>query len=340
MNHLLKNSGLILLILIIYSCKKDSSTLTISTRVVTKITSTSAVAGGINTVENGDTVIARGFCWAWEIQEPGIGHTKTTEDPGTGRFISNITGLTGNTTYYLRAYATSNYIGGEIYGNVIEFKTQMGTITFNPDLTYGSVIDIDGNTYKTIEIGTQTWMAENLKTTKYNDGKDIWNETDNKKWTQLTAGAYCWYNNDMETNKSVYGALYNGFTITTNKICPTGWHVPTFNEWSTLTSLSGGRNSAGNKLKEAGTAHWFGPDSGADNSDGFSAIGGGYRNQTTGSFDKLAWDGRWWSTYSPFQDRFGRYLVWSQEMYHSSGDMIYRTNDDRNGFSIRCLMDN
>jgi uncharacterized protein (TIGR02145 family) len=335
MNHLLKNSGLILLILIIYSCKKDSPTLAISTRVVTKITSTSAVAGGINTVENGDTVTARGFCWAWELQEPGIGHTKTTEDPGTGRFISNITGLTGNTTYYLRAYASSNYQGEPIYGNVIEFKTQIGNITFNPDLTYGSVIDVDGNTYKTIEIGTQTWMAENLRTTKYNDGSDIFNVTDNKVWTQLTTQAYCWYNND-ETNKSVYGALYNAMTL--SKLCPVGWHVPSYDEWKTLTSFLDGLSFAGSKLKEEGTAHWF--YSGADNYSGFSAVGGGSRNSATGTFDMLAWDGCWWSTFAQYVPHFGRYFVYTQEIYSSSDNVSAASRDSKSGLSIRCIKDN
>ena len=87
-----------------------------------------------------------------------------------------------------------------------------------------TVKDIDGNVYKTVTIGKQVWMMENLKTTKYNDGKTIPLVTDNTAWTDLTASEYCWYNNDI-ANKKVYGALYNWYTVNTNKLCPKGWHV-------------------------------------------------------------------------------------------------------------------
>jgi uncharacterized protein (TIGR02145 family) len=337
MKYIYKNLGVILLSLVIYSCNKENPIESISTRVVTEITSTSAVAGGINTIENGNTVTARGFCWAWEIQDPGIGHPSTTADAGTGPFIGIISGLTGNTTYYLRAYATSTNRGEVIYGNMIDFTTQIGTITFNSDLTYGVVSDVDGNTYKTIEIGTQTWMAENLRTTKFNDGEVILNVTDNKAWTQLTTQSYCWYNND-ETNKYVYGALYNAISI--DKLCPANWHVPSYDDWKTLTSFLGGIDVAGGKLKETGTAHWFGPNSVSDNASGFSAAGGGLRNSVTGTFDRLAWAGTWWSTYSQYVPYYGIYFVYTQEISSSSDKVFNRSYESKSALSIRCIKNN
>jgi uncharacterized protein (TIGR02145 family) len=102
-----------------------------------------------------------------------------------------------------------------------------------------TVKDIDGNVYKTVTIGKQVWMAENLKTAKYNDGKTIPLVTDNTEWSNLSAPAYCWYNNDI-ANKEVYGALYNWYTVNTNKVCPKGWHIPIDAEWTTLTTYLGG----------------------------------------------------------------------------------------------------
>ena len=127
-------------------------------------------------------------------------NTKTTDGTGTGSFTSSITGLSAGTTYYLRAYATNS--AGTAYGSQGSFAT-------TNSIVYGSVSDIDGNTYSTVTIGTQVWMAENLKTTKYKDGTAIPNVTASASWAALTTDAYSWYNNDATTYKSTYGALYN-----------------------------------------------------------------------------------------------------------------------------------
>src|SRR5450759_4787246 len=115
-----------------------------------------------------------------------------------------------------------------------------------------TVKDIDGNVYKTVTIGKQVWMVENLKTTKYNDGITIPLVIDNTAWTDLITPKYSWFNNDI-ANKEVYGALYNWYTVNTNKLCPKGWHIPTDEEWTTLTTYLGGEGVAGGKLKETGT---------------------------------------------------------------------------------------
>ncbi len=104
----------------------------------------------------------------------------------------------------------------------------------NPALTYDSIADIEGNVYMTIQIGSQTWMAENLKTTLYNDGTVIPNVTDDTQWVNLQTGAYRWYMNDEEEYKDRYGALYNWYTVRNGKLCPAGWHVPGDEEWKKL----------------------------------------------------------------------------------------------------------
>ena len=143
------------------------------------------------------------------------------------------------------------------------------------DLTYGLLTDIVGNTYKTIKIGTQTWMAENLKTTKYNDGTDILNITNTTESINLSTPGYCWYLNDAYKYKNIYGALYNWYVLNTGKICPAGWHVPSNLEWTTLTTYLGGDSVADRKLKETGTTHWINTYTGVTNSSGFTALPGG-----------------------------------------------------------------
>jgi uncharacterized protein (TIGR02145 family) len=194
-----------------------------------------------------------------------------------------------------------------------------------------SVTDIDGNVYHTVTIGTQVWMVENLKTTRYNDGTAIPLVPDNAAWAALTTPGYCWYNNDAATYKSTYGALYNWHTVNTGKLVPTGWHVPTDSEWSVLTTYLGGESVAGGKLKEDGTTHWASPNTGATNTTGYSAFPGGYRN-FNGSFSSIGNFGGWWSasaydaTYSWSRFMSDSYAVVSRSYYFSTF-----------GFSVRCV---
>jgi len=307
---------------------------TLTTTAVTSITQTTASSGGNITSDGGAAVTSRGVCYG-TTANPTIANSVTINGTGTGAFASPITGLTANTTYYVRAYAINT--AGTAYGNEISFITAGSGIIFNPNLTYGSVSDNDGNTYKTIVIGTQEWMAENLKTTKYNDGTAITNVTDNTAWT--TAGAaYCWYNNDAATYKATYGALYNWYAVdpTSNgnkNICPTGWHVPTDVEWTTLTTYLGGETVAGGKMKESGTTHWTTPNTGADNSIGFTGLPGGTRIGG-GSFN-IGINGTWWSSTAIN----GLYALASLLVYNSSD--AYRSNTTKDiGFSVRCLKGN
>ena len=159
-----------------------------------------------------------------------------------------------------------------------------------------TVTDADGNVYHTVTIGTQVWMVENLKTTKYNDGSSIPNVTVGA-WGPLTTPAYCWYNDDA-TNKADYGAIYNWYAVATGKLAPTGWHVPTNAEFMTLVNYLGGLDSAGGKLKEAGFAHWDPPNTGATNSSGFTGLPGGicHVDHAIAGFLYIRGCGSWWSS--------------------------------------------
>ncbi len=201
-----------------------------------------------------------------------------------------------------------------------------------------TVKDIDGNVYKSITVGTQVWIVENLKTTKYNDGLSIPLVIDNKAWKALNTSAYCWYNNDEITYKNKYGALYNWYTVNTNKLCPKDWHVPTDAEWRTLTTYLGGEGVAGGKMKEKGTAHWDSPNIGATNESGFTALSSGVRNMS-GEFDysgsnveMFRSNGYWWSSTELYF-----YNAYYRRLYHTLSDIYSSLSDKRFGFSVRCL---
>jgi uncharacterized protein (TIGR02145 family) len=198
------------------------------------------------------------------------------------------------------------------------------------------VKDRDGNIYHTIKIGTQTWMLENLKTTKYSNGDPIPNVIDSLAWANLITGAYCNFNND-ENNSVIYGRLYNWYSVNdSRKLAPVGWHVPNDSEWRTLTDYLGGEEHAGSKLKEAGNAHWFDDNSDATNESGFTGLPGGQRSYNyNGQFWDLNYFGYWWSSQenSP-STSFSFILYTSGEAAHQS------TLKKASGFSVRCLKDN
>jgi uncharacterized protein (TIGR02145 family) len=210
------------------------------------------------------------------------------------------------------------------------------------DLTFDfiSCTDGDNNNYPVIEIGTQLWMEENLKTTRYNDGTNIPLVTDDSSWPQLTSPGYCWFNNN-ETYKPIYGALYNYYVIdrTSNgnkSVCPTGWHVPTDEQWTTLTSYLGGDDVAGNKLKESGTAHWSRPNSGATNESGFTALPGGYRATAIlneyGEFMVITTGGCWWSS-----AEYETSSSWNRGLHVGISGVARLICLKQYGFSIRCI---
>ena len=158
-----------------------------------------------------------------------------------------------------------------------------------------TVTDIDGNVYNTVTIGTQVWMVENLKTTRFNDGSAIQLVSDDTVWSNLTSPGYCWYDNDEATNKDPFGALYNWYTVNSGKLCPAGWHLPTDDEWDIIVNYLDGDTIAGGKMKETGTTLWNSPNTGATNSSGFTGLPGGFCN-FNGNFYSIGFNGSWWST--------------------------------------------
>ncbi len=197
----------------------------------------------------------------------------------------------------------------------------------------GTVTDIDGNVYTTVKIGTQTWMAADLKTSKYRDGSAIPNVTDATDWSYLTTGAYCYYENDPAYN-TVYGKLYNWHAVNTGLLAPTGWHVPTDAEWTVMENYLGNDNYVGAKLKETGLAHWYDPNEGATNATGFTALPGGSRF-STGSFYNLTYNGYWWTATTGTDVSYAiyRYASFSLTALYNSED--YKTD----GISVRCVKD-
>jgi uncharacterized protein (TIGR02145 family) len=194
------------------------------------------------------------------------------------------------------------------------------------------VMDIDGNIYTTVTIGTQTWLVENLKTTRFNDGSAIPLVSDLTTWNSTTTPAYCWCNYDSVTYKNLYGALYNWYAVNTGKLAPIGWRVPSDLDWDTLITLLGGATVAGGKLKEAGIAHWASPNTGATNESGFSALPGGFSGGQIGTW------GVWWSS----TESVSSGLAWDRNMSSSDATVkrggMYGPFPINDGFSVRCLL--
>jgi uncharacterized protein (TIGR02145 family) len=203
-----------------------------------------------------------------------------------------------------------------------------------------TVTDIDGNIYHTVAIGSQTWMVENLKTTKYNDGTSIPNVTDSTAWKALSTPGVCTYNNTSNADTiNTYGRLYNWYTVNTGKLCPAGWHVPTDAEWTTLTDYLGGESVAGGKLKEIGTTHWQSPNTGATNETGFTALPGGYRFDFNVSFDRIGIYGYWWSSTEVVPNADIVVSAWYRFMYYYISNVFRGNYGKSNGSSVRCLRD-
>ncbi|MBN1185565.1 MAG: family 16 glycosylhydrolase [Bacteroidales bacterium] len=317
-------------------CIKDSNSPPalpiIITLPVSQIKSSWAIAGGKITYDGGTVIMSSGICWS-NNKNPTIFDNITLNDSGLVSFTEFITPLYANTLYYLRAFATNNV--GTSYGDELCFRTSVSPIIlFNPNLSYGNVFDIEGNIYKTIQIGNQTWMAENLRTTKFNDGKLIPMITNDLDWSNHYTSGYCWYYNDEATYKNIYGALYNGYAVSNGNLCPTGWHIPSDEEWTTLTDYLVPYYYAGGKLKEADNIHWYPPNL-STNESGFTALPGGCRS-FDGEFEYLGYIGYWWSSsYNVYSDSYR-----IRELIHYSQDVLRMGYPLLNGLSVRCIKDN
>lgn len=295
----------------------------LTTDSITGITVTSATCHGSILQQGGSQITARGVCWDTS-PEPVISDNHTVEGGGSGFFESNITGLTPNTLYYIRAYATNNE--GTSYGNEVSFNSAF----YSPG---EGVTDIDNNFYPTVFIGYQEWMAENLNVTRYRNGDSIPNVTDITEWNSLTTGAFCWYNNDEITYSDIYGALYNWFTVTDVRgLCPAGWHIPSAEEWADLVTIYlDGAFIASEKMKS--TDGWNSNNNG-NNLSGFNGLPGGSRYADFYfSFGSVGNGAIWWSsTETTYKDALSRSIYQNSHVFENSGLK-------KSGYSVRCLKD-
>lgn len=207
-----------------------------------------------------------------------------------------------------------------------------------------SALDIDNGNEpagRAVRIGTQVWLTKNLNVTRYRNGDRIPQVKDPTKWSNLTTGAWCWYNNDSATYAATYGRLYNWYAVNDPRgLAPTGWHVPSDAEWTTLSTFLGGEAAAGGKMKttgtiEAGTGLWFAPNQGATNSSRFAGLPGGNRF-SNGPFLFIGAYGYWWS--STENERFST-SAWNRSLYYEVGSIRRGFSTKHHGFSVRCVRD-
>ena len=303
-----------------YSCTERKIVPEITTAQAYDITQTTAFSGGNFFDYASMPVIDKGICWGTR-PDPTLKDNVRSSGPGKGNYVSQLTGLQPGTEYFARAYVITGL--DTLFGKNILFFTE----------DFGIMQDIDNNVYNTVDIGTQTWMAENLKTTRYNDGETIPLVEDEVEWTGLLTPGYCWYRNDDEAFKQDYGALYNWYAINTELLCPAGWHIPTDYDWMILTMKLNGETQAGGKLKQTGLSFWVEPNEGATNEYGFNALPGGFR-YSDGKFYDFGFSGYWWTS-----GENAAHKVYFRFIYYNDRNLYRFNNDKTNGFSIRCIKD-
>ena len=226
----------------------------------------------------------------------------------------------------------NNDCNGSAFANSCEYC--IGGNTGLDESYCGIVTDIDGNEYGTVLIGNQVWMSENLKVTKYKDGTAIPTGHSNSDWSNLSSGAYAVYDDD-DVNTDTYGFLYNWYAVDDSRIiAPDGWHVPTDDEWTTLTDYLGGTSVSGGKMKETGTEHWSSPNTDATNESGFTALPGGYR-YFNGNYIHQGYSGYFWSS----TEYNGRGSAWYRLLYYDGSDVSRSNYYKLCGFSLRCVRD-
>jgi uncharacterized protein (TIGR02145 family) len=191
----------------------------------------------------------------------------------------------------------------------------------------GGVTDVEGNLYKTVILGGQEWMTDNLKVTKYRNGQPIPHIQDSTVWNSWNNGAYVYYKHDTK-----HGVLYNWMVVSDARgVCPTGWHVPSNADWDTLVSFLGGEELAGGKMKSK--LHWELPNTGGTNSSNFHALPKGYYG-INGSFNSIGKNAYWWTS-----DANGDISAWGRAIGYNESGIYSGYGDKHDGLSIRCVKD-
>ena len=282
--------------------------------------------------------VDKGFCYKTTpnptVNDNIISGTPDTYYPNI-QFTALIQGLTPATTYYVKAYVKKNN-GSVIYGN----QESVTTLAIgNPDPGVGPVTDIDGNVYNSISYNGKVWMVENLKTTHYRDGSPITNITNNTTWGTATSEAYCDYDNNS-ANAAAYGRLYNLFAVKDSRnIAPAGWHVASYSEWQSMINYLGGGGIAGGRMKETGFNHWLSPNTGADNSSGFTAVGSGWRSSSFAGLQQISlfWNSS--CSISSINDANINAFILRNNSADYSEQRGYIGTGATFGYSVRCVKD-
>jgi uncharacterized protein (TIGR02145 family) len=295
---------------------------TLTTNEIANVTLTTVDAGGNISSDNGAPVTQRGVCWN-TTGNPTIAGSSMPSGSGSGSFVVTVTGLSAGTVYYIRAYAQNT--AGINYGNERMFST--------------SISDVDGNIYRTVNIDDQLWMQSDLKTTRYNDNATIPIITDNGEWAATTSPAYCWYLNNASYGDT-YGILYNWYTVQTGRLCPSGWHVPSDNEFQALELFLGipeaqldgwGYRGTDEGAMIKSTSGWLDSGNGT-NIFGYTGLPGGYRYGADGSFYSMGLLTYWWSSTSADPN-----TAWYRRV-NGDDSRIYRaTTLMKGGKYIRCI---
>lgn len=333
------------------SCNKDNGDIDSSGIVTTvdvqSIRRSSVYASGSVAPLPSDTVIMMGFCWN-ETGSPTVYDNFTmngNQSMWNSDFTATIQGLKPDRTYHLRAYLSC--FSKVFYGNEKVFKTlaESTGILFNPNLNYGTISDIEGNQYKTIELAGKTWMAENLRTTRLNDGSAIPIVEDNDDWRQLKTPALSWCENNEELYRQLYGGFYNWYAVSTGKLCPAGWHVSADAEWKAMEVQLGMSQAdaefwydrgttEGKRLKEAGNNNWAADTVVGSNVTGFTGLPGGWRSEYDGSFTCEGILGCWWTSEDPGYQWAVCHSLWS-----FTSKAMRDGKEKYQGFNVRCIKD-
>jgi uncharacterized protein (TIGR02145 family) len=320
-------------VVIFCACDKEDDKVTpgLTTGTVKKVTDNSACCCGMVNIEGSSAVSERGICWCTS-DNPTLASNVLKDSKGAETFECEITGLSPNTTYYARAFATND--AGTAYGDVVSFKTPP------------TVKDLDGNVYHTVVIGNHIWMAENLKVTKYRNGDPIPEVTVLTIWANLTMGAYTEL--PASFNKG-YGKLYNFYAVADiRSIAPDGWHVATDAEWKNLEGWVDDKypvgdpawdnvgyrgTNAGGNLKST-TDQWVEPNDGATDKFGFSALPGGYMEYNTDGFKFFGEQACFWTSTQASASE-----AWTRVLFNSVTTIDRFSYYHNAGGSIRCVRD-
>lgn len=292
----------------------------VSTIGLIEVTQKTAVVEGEIIDDGGSRITTRGVCWSID-KTPTLRGNHRSSGNGMGRFTTTIARLEPGTTYYVRAYATNR--NGTSYGNVKSFTTASS-----------KVVDIDGNEYGIVTIGAQTWMAENLRTTRYRNGDKINDGTGAGTVSGEDAPKYWFVYDDDLNNVIPYGRLYTWYAVNDGRsLCPEGWHVASDADWALLRDYLRGEKIAGGKLKESGTTHWAAPNKRATNQFDFTALPGGYR-QNYQSFAHIGEIGYWWTATEQ-----SAYYGFLYSMSYDTGVLFAERSFKALGYSVRCIRD-